>query len=242
MRHRKRVFKTGRRPDHVRALLANQVCSLILEKRIQTTVTKAKEVRRLAEKMITLGKRGTLHHRRMAIAKLRQVRTVGVLFNEIAPRYVDRSGGYTRIIRLGFRPGDAAPMCYLELVEQESAKKARKRKSSPTASVTQTDKKSKDVLKGTEAKLAESAADDPTDISPPESSEIAQSKPSTDNLEEKTNDSAALGSSEDSSADESRQDEHKDKSPDDSTQASSNLPPEEGDNNVSGKDEDSKDK
>ena len=135
MRHRKRVFKVGRRPDHVRALLANQVCSLIVEKRIRTTVAKAKEVRRLAEKMITLGKRGTLHHRRLAIAKLHDVDAVHLLFGEIAPNYSERNGGYTRIIRLGTRAGDAAPMCYLEWVEKElvkkepaPAKKAQRRK------------------------------------------------------------------------------------------------------------------
>jgi large subunit ribosomal protein L17 len=117
MRHRKHIFRVGRKPAHVKALLANQVCSLIMEGRIQTTVAKAKETRRLAEKMITLGKRGTLHHRRRAIAKLRNIDAVRRLFNEIAPQYRDRSGGYTRIIRIGFRNGDGAPTCFLEFVE-----------------------------------------------------------------------------------------------------------------------------
>ncbi len=122
MRHRKRIFKIGRRSDHVRSLLANQVCSLINEGRIHTTLAKAKEVRRLAEKMVTLGKRESLHDRRRAIAKLHQVDAVRKLFDEIAPKYTERHGGYTRIIKLGQRRGDAAPMCYLEFVEQEFSK------------------------------------------------------------------------------------------------------------------------
>ena len=126
MRHRKKVVTTGRRPDHLRAMLANQVCSLIYEKRIETTVTKAKEVRRLAEKMVTLGKRGSLHHRRLAIAKLHQVDAVRVLFDEIAPGYMNRDGGYTRIIRLGRRRGDSAPTCYLEFVGEQLVKKEKR--------------------------------------------------------------------------------------------------------------------
>ena len=119
MRHRKHTFKIGRRPDHRRALLRNQVCSLIFEGRIKTSVTKAKETRRLAERMITLGKSGTLHHRRRAISKLHNVEAVGILFDEIAPQYREREGGYTRIIRAGHRRGDAAELCFLEFVEAE---------------------------------------------------------------------------------------------------------------------------
>ncbi len=117
MRHLNRDFKINRKPSHVKALLANQVCSLIYHGRIKTTVTKAKEVRRWVEKMVTYAKRGTLHHRRMVIAKIHQKDAVRLLFNEIAPGFMDRSGGYTRIIRLGRRIGDAAPICFLEFVE-----------------------------------------------------------------------------------------------------------------------------
>ena len=99
-------------------MLANLVCSLIEEERITTTVTKAKEARRLAEKMVTLGKRADLHARRRAIAALRQPAVVRILFDEIASRYSDRPGGYTRIVRLGQRRGDAAEMCFLEFVEE----------------------------------------------------------------------------------------------------------------------------
>lgn len=118
MRHRKFTFKIGRTSAHRRSLLANATCSLFLSGRIKTTVPKAKQIRRMAEKMITLGKKGTLHARRRAIAKLRQVDVVARLFSEIAPQYENRPGGYTRIIRLGKRIGDAAEMCFLELVEE----------------------------------------------------------------------------------------------------------------------------
>ena len=117
MRHRKYTFKIGLTSSHRRSLLANAVCSLFKSGRIETTVTRAKQIRRLAEKTITLGKKGTLHARRLAIAKLRQPDVVGLLFSEIAPGYEKRCGGYTRIMRTGRRTGDAAEMCILELVE-----------------------------------------------------------------------------------------------------------------------------
>ena len=121
MRHRKFTFKIGRTSAHRRAMLANAACSLLSESRIRTTVTRAKQVRRLAEKMITLGKRGTLHARRRAIAVLRQTGVVRHLFSDVAPRFEGRAGGYTRIVRLGPRIGDAAEMCILELVEETPA-------------------------------------------------------------------------------------------------------------------------
>lgn len=116
MRHRNYTFKIGRTSAHRKALLANAACSLIMEERIKTTVAKAKQIRRVAEKMITLGKRGSLHDRRRAISILKQPGVVAHLFSDVAPRYEDRPGGYTRILRLGERRGDAAEMCLLELV------------------------------------------------------------------------------------------------------------------------------
>lgn len=121
MRHRKYTFKIGRTSEHRRSLLANAVCSLFKSGRITTTVPKAKEIRRLAEKMITLAKVGTLHARRQAIATLRQTGTVAELFSTIAPQHEDRNSGYTRIMRLGQRLGDAAEMCILELIPATSA-------------------------------------------------------------------------------------------------------------------------
>ncbi len=121
MRHQKKTVKLGRTAEHRKALLANQVCSLIEHTRIKTTLAKAKAVRPFAEKMLTLGKRGTLHDRRNAIAYLHQPASVKKLFEEIAPRSAGRNGGYTRIVKLGPRISDSAPMAYLEWVDNAPA-------------------------------------------------------------------------------------------------------------------------
>jgi large subunit ribosomal protein L17 len=118
MRHQKKTVKLGRTAEHRKALLANQVCSLIEHQRIKTTLAKAKAVRPLAEKMVTLGKKGTLHARRTAIATLRQADSVKKLFDDIAPRTTDRNGGYTRIVKLGARKSDSAPMAFIEWVDR----------------------------------------------------------------------------------------------------------------------------
>lgn len=121
MRHRKRTVKLGRRSAHRNELLANLVCALIDSKRIKTTLPKARAARGLAEKMITLGKRNTLATRRQAIAALKQVDSVKELFDHVAPACADRSGGYTRIIKLGRRISDSSEMVYLELVDAVEA-------------------------------------------------------------------------------------------------------------------------
>lgn len=108
--------KLGRNGGHRRAMMRNLVTSLLREERIQTTVTRAREVNRVAEHMITLGKRGDLSARRRALAYILDEDVVTKLFTSIAPRYEERTGGYTRIMRTGFRHGDAAPMAILELV------------------------------------------------------------------------------------------------------------------------------
>lgn len=140
MRHRKYTFKIGRTGAHRRTLLANQVCSLICSGEIRTTVPKAKETRRLAEKMVSFGKQGDLHHRRLAISRLRNKDAVKILFSEIAPKYAERHGGYTRIIRLGKRIGDSAELCILQWVEESlpdktsstaSKKESKKTKAGP---------------------------------------------------------------------------------------------------------------
>ncbi len=117
MRHRKNTVKLGRSQAHRDALLANQVVSLIEHSRIKTTLAKAKAVRPFAEKMLTLGKRGDLHARRLAVSYLGQKDAVKKLFEEVAPRAAGRTGGYTRIIKLGPRPSDSAPMAYIEWVD-----------------------------------------------------------------------------------------------------------------------------
>lgn len=117
MRHRASKIKLGRRGAHRDSMLANLVCSLITERRIKTTLSKAKVTRTLAEKMVTLGKKGTLAARRNAISKIKSEAAVKVLFEEIAPGFADRSGGYTRITKLGPRMSDASEMAILEWVE-----------------------------------------------------------------------------------------------------------------------------
>ena len=117
MRHQHTGKKLGRDSAHRRALYANLACSLIEHGRIKTTEAKAKAVKPLAEQMITLGRRGDLAARRLAIAKLRSVDAVHILFSEVAPRFADRPGGYSRIVKIGPRSGDAAEMVYLELVD-----------------------------------------------------------------------------------------------------------------------------
>mgnify|MGYP003583857402 FL=1 len=116
MRHRKMGRRLGRTTSHREAMMRNIVTSLLEHERIVTTVPKAKEIRRVAEQMITLGKRGDLHARRQALAYIRSKAVVAKLFDELSSQYAERQGGYTRIIRTGIRPGDAAPMAVLELV------------------------------------------------------------------------------------------------------------------------------
>ena len=117
MRHLKRTAKLGRTGEHRNAMLANLVCSLIKHKRVTTSLAKAKAARSVAEKMVTLGKRGSLHDRRLAAARLHQEDAVKILFAEIAPAHKDRHGGYTRIVKLGQRQGDAGQKAILEWVE-----------------------------------------------------------------------------------------------------------------------------
>jgi large subunit ribosomal protein L17 len=117
MRHRRAGKKLGRDSAHRKALYSNLAGALIEHGRIKTTEAKAKAVKPFAEQMITLGKRGDLHARRLALAELRSQDVVHQLFADVAPRFADRPGGYTRIVRLGPRNGDAAEMVYLELVD-----------------------------------------------------------------------------------------------------------------------------
>ena len=117
MRHRVDTFKIGRSGAHRRAMLANMVSSLFEHGRIETTIVKAKAAASFAERLITLGKKGDIHHRRLAFSRLRNKEAVKTLFDEIAPAYTDRQGGYTRIFKLGKRRGDAAETCILMLVE-----------------------------------------------------------------------------------------------------------------------------
>jgi len=119
LRHRRSGRKLGRDPSHRKALYANLTASLIEHGRIKTTEAKAKEVRPIAEQMITLARRGDIAARRRALAYLRTQEVVHKLFADVGPRMAERPGGYSRIVKLGHRPGDAAEMVYLELVDFE---------------------------------------------------------------------------------------------------------------------------
>jgi len=120
MRHRKSGKKLGRNSAHRKALYRNMVTSLLQHERIQTSDAKAKELRGLTDKMITLGKRGDLHARRQALAVIRDKDVAAKVFGELADRYRERPGGYTRIIKVGHRAGDAAPVSIIELVDSPS--------------------------------------------------------------------------------------------------------------------------
>jgi large subunit ribosomal protein L17 len=118
MRHQKAGRKLNRNSAHREAMFRNMAGSLFRHELIKTTLPKAKELRRVAEPLITLAKDDSVHHRRLAFARLRDKEAVGKLFTELGPRYSERPGGYLRILKCGFRPGDAAPMAYVELVDR----------------------------------------------------------------------------------------------------------------------------
>ena len=131
MRHGRKTIKLQRRQDHRDALLSNLVCSLIEHKQIKTTVAKAKAVRPFADRMVTLGKRGDLHARRTAIRYLHSKDSVKELFEKVAPAASHRQGGYTRIIKLGQRPTDSAPMAFIEWVDSVTIEPAAPAVSTP---------------------------------------------------------------------------------------------------------------
>jgi len=118
MRHRKSGRQLNRNSSHRKAMFRNMTCSLFEHEVIKTTVPKAKELRRVAEPLITLAKSDSVANRRLAFSRTRSKETVGKLFGELGPRYENRPGGYTRILKAGFRPGDAAPMVIVELVDR----------------------------------------------------------------------------------------------------------------------------
>jgi large subunit ribosomal protein L17 len=128
MRHRKAGRKLGRTSSHRKAMMRNLVTSLLKHEKIITTDAKAKELRSVAEKMITLGKRGSLHARRQALSYIRDRKVTEKVFDELSPRYRDRAGGYTRIIKTGNRVGDNAPLSMIELIPEVTKKESKKSK------------------------------------------------------------------------------------------------------------------
>ena len=125
MRHGSAHRKLGRTTAHRTAMFANMAASLIKHEQIVTTLPKAKELRPIVEKLVSLGKRGDLHARRQAISQVRDVAQVGKLFSVLAPRYADRSGGYIRVLKAGFRHGDNAAMAVIEFVDRDPAEKGK---------------------------------------------------------------------------------------------------------------------
>ena len=123
MRHGNAHRKLSRTPEHRKAMFANMAAALIKHEQIVTTLPKAKELRPVVEKLITLGKRGDLHARRQAIAQIRDIAMVKKLFDVLGPRYKDRNGGYTRVIKAGFRYGDSAPVAVIEFVDRDESAK-----------------------------------------------------------------------------------------------------------------------
>jgi len=165
MRHRKAVLKLNRTPSHRKAMFRNMVTSLFKYERIQTTGAKAKELRRWADHLITLAKRGDLHARRQALAIVREKDVVHKLFEQAAERYGSVSGGYTRIVKLGNRPGDAAPVSLVELIYSQDTKKKKTKKKkakadaapkkATAASKPAVDEEKKKAAKADEKKVAE---------------------------------------------------------------------------------------
>lgn len=133
MRHRRAGRKLNRTASHRRALFANMAAALIKHEQVVTTLPKAKELRRVADRLITLAKRGNLHSRRLAVARVRDETMVKKLFDILGPRYAERSGGYTRVLKAGYRYGDSAPMAVIEFVDRDT--EARGQDSGPTQDV-----------------------------------------------------------------------------------------------------------
>ena len=126
MRHNKNFNHLGRQAGHRKAMLSNMAVSLIMHKRIQTTIAKAKAVQKFIEPLVTKSKEDTTHQRRIVFSYLKQKEAVSELFRTIAPKIADRPGGYTRILKMGFRVGDNAPMAYMELVDKAAPVEAEK--------------------------------------------------------------------------------------------------------------------
>ncbi len=182
MRHNKAGRRLGRTTSHRIAMFRNMVTSFLNYEKITTTDAKAKELRSIAEKMITLGKKGDLHAMRQAAAFIQDKKVVTKLFTTIAPRYKERAGGYTRIVKLGIRPGDNAPLSIIELVEEQvamkPAKKAALKKSAAPATAPKAEKAPKtEAVKTVEEPTAE--ATDEVKAAPVEEAAEAAAPPKT---------------------------------------------------------------
>jgi len=171
MRHQKRGNKLSRSRSHRKAMLSNMAASLLIHKQVRTTEAKAKEVRRLVERLITYGKKESTHARRLAFAVLRDKKATGILFDEVAPLYTGRQGGYTRIIKLGYRPNDTAKLVLLQLVDFVGEEPAKEKKKTPKSTSAKTSgSKKKDVSK----EKAESGRTDTKKTAPAKNAETTK--------------------------------------------------------------------
>jgi len=171
MRHEKKGRKLGRTSSHRKAMLSNMAASLILHKQIKTTDAKAKEARRVVERLITYAKNDTTHYRRLAFAVLRNKEAIKILFEEIAPVYLNRNGGYTRIFKLGRRPNDAAKIVLLQLVDMVGTDTDKKKKTAKKAAAkkVETVKDGKKTAKKAEIKTAVAETPEVIDVEAEES-------------------------------------------------------------------------
>ena len=196
MRHLKSGRKLSRRKDHRRAMLANLAASLVIKGKVKTTDAKAKAVRPFVERMVTFAKRGDLHARRIVLARLKDAMAVKKLFDEIGPQYVNRFGGYTRIVKLGFRHGDNAAVSLIEFVKDEDVKKVTsKRETTKTKAKTEISKAAEKVKEVDEA-VEEQTVDSTEEISEETIEEMSQeavvekAEENVEEIEGKTEESA----------------------------------------------------
>ncbi len=192
MRHRKKGRKLNRTASHRKALLRNLANQLFEHKEIKTTLAKAKEARSTVERLITYAKKGDLHHRRLAFSFLRQKSTIDTLFDEIAPTYTDRQGGYTRVIKLGRRQGDGASMSVLQLVgfetlaEPEKTEKDKKKKDPKVTEKKVTAKETKEIPEKAQKEKEEEIQEKEEEKTPPQP-EVEEEKTSAESVEEEIN-------------------------------------------------------
>ncbi len=217
MRHRKAGLKLNRTSSHRKAMFRNMVTSLFKHERIRTTDVKAKELRRWAENLITLAKRGDLHARRQALSIVREKDVVHKLFAEAAEKYGTASGGYTRIVKLGRRPGDAAPISMIELISPEKVKKKKKKKKAKAVVEKKPVAEKKKALKDKAAEekevvAEEKAAEEKIEVLEKEEEKIEEVEAVSEDVDEKAEDQAvAPVESEETEADEPETEKTEDK-------------------------------
>ena len=190
MRHRKAGLKLNRTSSHRKAMFRNMVTSLFKHERIRTTDVKAKELRRWAENLITLAKRGDLHARRQALSIIREKDVVHKLFAEAAEKYGTASGGYTRIVKLGRRPGDAAPISMIELISPEKVKKKKKKKKAKAVVEKKPVAEKKKALEDKAAEEKEVAAEEKIEVLEKEEEKTEAVETVTEDADEKAEDQA----------------------------------------------------